>query len=141
MTSSPPNHFFIRIKFRGKQFLYERGTGVFFHHPCSLFHTTAGCCLVQTLGIILLSSPLHEIQTDTHTHTHPHTHTHTHTHTHSKPRLKLKKKHKKRYLSYLPYFLEFQTQYAFWFSSLRTIKFSGNVILTRINKFSPLSPS
>ena len=80
MTSSPPNHFFIRIKFRGKKFLYEWGTVVFFHHPCSLFHTTAGCCLVQTLGIILLSSPLHEIQTHTHTHTHTHTQTDTHTH-------------------------------------------------------------
>ena len=36
----------------------------------------------QGLGIALVLSVLHVVDTHTHTHTHAHTHTHTHTHTH-----------------------------------------------------------
>ena len=60
----------------------------------------------------------------------------------SKPRLQRVTKIKWPWKVTLPHThdsRDFQIQYAFWSHSFRTLKFLGGVILTKINKFSPLS--
>ena len=80
MTSSPPNHCFTRIKFRGRLFLCERGTAVFFIIRCYLLITQPRVNFFHHPYMRYKHTRTH---TDTLTHTHTHTHTHSHSHTHT----------------------------------------------------------